>query len=219
MRKHKRPLFITFEGGEGAGKTTLINKIESEFTSRGLPFVRTREPGGTKLGERIRHWLLNKDPDINISGKAELLLFLASRAQHVDEFIKPSLDEGKFVLCDRFNDSSVAYQGWARGLGIETVQKMCDLACGSLIPDVTFYLDLDPQIGLSRTKKLHKENAAAGEMDRIEAEAEAFHQKVREGFLKLAEIHPARIRVLDATLSPEDVFADAWKEIEKRIGK
>lgn len=201
-------LFITFEGGEGAGKTTLIDKIEQELKNRGVPVVRTREPGGTKLSEQIRHWLLDKSFDITVGDKAEMLLFLSARAQHLEELILPALAQGKVVLCDRFNDSTVVYQGVARGLGFDYVQKLCTLACG-IEPDLTLFLDLDPRIGLARTRRTHKDTAKAGEMDRIESEKLEFHEKVRQGFLKLAASNTQRIHVLDATQSRDDVFSHA----------
>lgn len=199
-------VFITLEGGEGAGKTTLIHSLESELHKRGYDVVKTREPGGSKLSEYIRQWLLNHDASIKIGAKAELLLFLAARAQHIEELIQPALAAGKIVLCDRFNDSTVAYQGMARQLGVEAVQSLCDQVCAGLIPDLTFFLDIDPQEGLRRTTHAHKENAGAGHVDRIESEKIDFHQKVRECLQKLAKQFPKRFCTLDATQAPTQVF-------------
>lgn len=197
-------LFITFEGGEGAGKTTLIEKLEAHLTQRGHQVLKTREPGGTELGEMIRSILLtHKNP---ISTHAELALFLASRAQHIAEVIQPALAAGKIVLCDRFNDSSIAYQGGARGLGMQGVEKVCSFFTQNKEPHLTFYLDLDPEVGLKRAAQIK-------EQDRIELEALSFHKKIRESFLKLAQDKPERFRVIDATLPPEKVFEEVQKEI------
>jgi thymidylate kinase len=201
-----RPLFITFEGGEGAGKTTLIKQIVHELTSRNLPLITTREPGGTPLGEEIRRLLLEPSA---LSPYAELSLFLASRAQHIAQVIRPSLAENKIVLCDRFNDSSIAYQGAARGLGVEQVSKTCAFISQNLKPDLTLYLDLDPQIGLSRIQQRSK--------DRIEAEALAFHISIRNAFHDLAKQEPERLRLLDASQPPEKVFEDAMKWVNKAL--
>lgn len=210
-------LFITFEGGEGAGKTTLIDKLEKKLLEKGLVVVRTREPGGSRLGERIRQWLLNRDFNIRISPMAELLLFLSARAQHIEEVIKPALGDGEIVLCDRFNDSTVAYQGAARGIGTGAVQELCDIVCDGVTPDLTFYLDVDPQIGLERTARVNKENAIAGEVDRIEEEKLDFHEHVRQAFLHLANEEPNRMHVLDANQTEEVVFKAAWQTIESYL--
>jgi len=215
----KQSLFITFEGGEGAGKSTLIQSVAAELFSLGHDVVVTREPGGSKLGEYVRQWLLNRDFSISIGLKAELLLFLAARAQHIEERIQPALKAGKIVLCDRFNDSTVAYQGYARGLGVKEVQEMCALVCGDVMPQLTFFLDLDPSIGLNRTKNLTKENAGAGEVDRIEAEALTFHEQVRRGFRHIAEQEPERFSIIDATLSKEAVFKAAMSHVHAILAK
>lgn len=210
----KHALFITCEGGEGAGKTTLISGLKNELTFRGYDVVVTREPGGSRLGDHIRQWLLNRDFSIAVGKKAELLLFLAARAQHIEELIRPALAAGKIVLCDRFNDSTVAYQGVARGLGIDSVQSLCDLVCEGLVPDLTFFIDVDPAEGLRRTQGVHKENAKTGEVDRIEAEALTFHQSVRQGLQQLATRYPQRICTLNGNRSCADVFSDAMKRLE-----
>lgn len=202
----KKSLFITFEGGEGAGKTTLIDSLASELSSKGCSFIKTREPGGTPLGEKIRHLLLEPYP---LSAYAELSLFLASRAQHIQEVIRPALQEQKIVLCDRFNDSTIAYQGAARDLGPEKVAQFCAFISQNLEPDLTFYLDLDPKIGFSRIEKRSK--------DRIETEALSFHQKIREAFHKLAKQHPHRLHILDASQAPSKVFADAKALMYNRL--
>lgn len=203
----KKGIFITFEGGEGAGKTSLIEGIKTYLLKNKLNFVFTREPGGTKLGEEIRNAVL-KNRNEKISSKAELCLFLASRAQHIQEVIMPALNDGKIVLCDRYNDSSVAYQGYARGLGIDEVLTFSSYIIEKTIPNLTLYLDIDPQIGLSRVKSKY---------DRIESEKISFHQKIREGFLILAKKFPDRIKILDASLSKDEVFKNAMNYIEKFI--
>ena len=198
-----RGVLITFEGGEGAGKTTLIDKIEAWLLQKDLPLFRTREPGGTHLGEQIRQILLQTtDP---LSPYTELALFLASRAQHIEERIIPALKAGKIVLCDRFNDSSIAYQGSGRGLGLEKVDEVCTFFSQGLKPDLTLYLDIDPEIGLSRILR---------GKDRIEVEKLSFHQKIREGYHFLRERYPKRFHLLDASKKPEEVFRAALKLIE-----
>src|SRR6187431_1687241 len=147
----KRGIFITIEGGEGAGKTTLIESLYQHLLGLGREVLKTREPGGTPLGEEIRKILLHSTGPV--SPYAELSLFLASRAQHISELIAPALAAGKVVLCDRFNDSTIAYQGMARGLGMEEVAAVCRFICAGLEPQLTLYLDIDPAVGLSRAKK------------------------------------------------------------------
>lgn len=210
----KAALFITFEGGEGAGKTTLIQQVEKELIQRGFEVIKTREPGGSKLGNYIRQWLLDRDADITVGNQAELLLFLAARMQHIEELIKPALEQGKVVLCDRFNDSTIAYQGEARGLGFDRVKDLCEFVTSEVKPDLTFFLDVDPETGLSRTKKAHKENAKAGDVDRIEAEALDFHKKVQKGFHKLAQEDPRRFHILDANKSQPEVFKQMMQSLE-----
>lgn len=202
--------FITFEGGEGAGKTTLIEAIAAQLTSQGFTVVKTREPGGSQLGELIRSILLqHSDP---VSVYAELSLFLASRAQHVQEVIAPALRAGKVVLCDRFNDSSVAYQGAARGLGEEKVRAFCEFICQGVKPQLTIYLDIDPTLGLERAARARKK-------DRMEAETVAFHQKIRQAYLAIQKQESARFRLIDATLSPEKVYKQAMNWISSLISE
>ena len=202
-------LFITFEGGEGAGKTTLIDEVSRALALRGFEVLKTREPGGTRLGEHVRNLLLQHSDDYQISALSELSLFLTSRAQHVEEIILPSLKEDKIVLCDRFNDSTYAYQGVARGLGMEKVRRFCSFVCQQLEPHLTFYLDLDPAIGLRRTKA-HE----GSQYDRIESEKISFHQTVRKAFHRLAEEEPNRLFILNAEDSAKDVFKQAMDKIE-----
>lgn len=201
-------LFITCEGGEGAGKTTLMQRLEAELQKRGYQVLHTREPGGSRLGEELRQWLLHRDPAMKIGSHAELLLFLAARAQHIEERIKPALEKGVVVLCDRFNDSTIAYQGVARGLGMEYVKQLCHLVCDGVTPNLTFFLDLHPQVGLARAGRVRKS-------DLMEGEALLFHEKVREGMIELARREPERIQVLDATKSPDEVFEEAMHLVER----
>lgn len=217
MQKPIRSLFISLEGGEGAGKTSLIATLEKALAAAGLSVVKTREPGGTPLGEAIRQWLLNHDPTVRIGSKAELLLFLAARAQHIEDVIAPALKAGKVVLCDRFNDSTVAYQGAARGLGIDFVQDLCNTICDDVVPDITLYLDVDPSVGLNRTRRAVKENATTGMVDRIESEKLAFHAIVREAMLQQAKAYPDRIFVIDSSQSHARVFEAAMAVIKQKF--
>lgn len=219
MSSAEIPRFLTIEGGEGAGKTTLINDLEKLVSSWGFSVIKTREPGGTPLGNEIRNWLLNHHKTIEINAKAELLMFLAARAQHVEELIAPAITAGKIVLCDRFNDSTVAYQGAGRGLGVPFVRELCKAACGATTPDLTFYLDIDPVIGLQRTQRISKENAAAGEVDRIEAEKVDFHHRVRQAFLDIAHAEPERFVVVDASQPQEQVAQACRKVLVERFGR
>lgn len=200
-------LFITFEGGEGAGKTTLIEQIAKTLFDRDFSVLKTREPGGTALGEQIRDILLHKAEFGPMSPYAELSLFLASRAQHVSEVIGPALRSGTIVLCDRFNDSSIAYQGGARGLGMDSVASMCEFISQGVEPQITFYLDIEAEIGLTRVRR-------ARGTDRIEAEKLSFHEKIREAYLLLHKKYPKRLHLLDASQPPGRVFQDAMEWIE-----
>lgn len=192
--------FITIEGGEGAGKTTLISHLHRELSSQGFSVITTREPGGCALADALRILLLTPPEGVSPSDRAELFLFLAARAQHIDEVIVPALEEGKIVICDRFNDSTVAYQGYARGFGPERVRALCLEASGGREPDLTLYLDIPPEIGLART---------VGDLDRIEQEKIAFHHIIREGFQEITAQNPNRVHVLDATQTAAVVAAKA----------
>ena len=199
--------FITFEGGDGAGKTTLIEAIFDELEARGLKVLKTRAPGGTPVGEKIRAIVLNKG-ELSFGNRCELLLFLADRAQHVEEVILPALARGEIVLCDRFNDSTLVYQGIARGLGIDKVLPICLFASQNLKPNLTLYLDLDPRLALER---LHKSSSGK---DRIESEDLHFHEKIRSAFQKIAKAEPERVHLLDASRSPEEVYRQAMRLID-----
>ncbi len=205
----KKGLLITFEGGEGAGKTTLIDSLFRNLTASGHVVLKTREPGGTKIGEQIRSLLLETREE-KVSPFAELSLFLASRAQHIREVILPALDAGKIVLCDRFNDSSIAYQGIARGLGKEGVAQACLFFSEGLVPHLTFYLDIDPALGMSRVQRSRAQ-------DRIEQEGLVFHTKIRNAYLELALDAPQRIKILDASLPKERVYQEALNLLLSRL--
>lgn len=200
-------LFITFEGGEGAGKTTLITKIAQTLaagTERSI--VCTREPGGSFVGQALREVLLHAPQPLD--ARAEALLFAADRAQHVAEVIRPALELGAIVLCDRYTDSSAAYQGVSRGLGEAEVRSLSAWGTRELMPTRTYLLDIDPKVGLAR-----KSLQPAEETNRMEAEDLAFHGAVREAFLSIAQANPARIRVLDATAPIGKLAAQCAREI------
>lgn len=209
----KRGHFIVFEGNDGAGKSTVIDAVADALTRLSVKVVKTREPGNTALGESIRALLLqnNLDEGISVCDKAELLLFLAARAQNIAEVIEPALVEGACVLCDRFNDSTLAYQGFARGLGIEKVNDLCKWVCGETIPDLTFLLTVDPAIGLKRSLQ------ASGNFDRIESETKTFHTRVKEGFHRIASLYPEHFTVVDAGKEKEKVFEDVWTTIATKL--
>lgn len=219
MIKNKKGCLITLEGGEGAGKTTLIHRLAESLQEEGYQVVKTREPGGSRLSEVIRQQLLNLDFTVKVGDKAELLLFLAARAQHIEELILPAIERGSIVLCDRFNDSTIAYQGCARGLGFDFVKQLCSLVCEGISPKLTLLLDVDPVVGLARTKGALKENAIAGDVDRIEAEALAFHIKVRQAFQAIAQQEPKRVVVVDANGSLEDVYQASWEAVQSHLAK
>jgi dTMP kinase len=191
-----RGYFIAFEGGEGAGKSTQEGILAEALTERGRTVVRTREPGGTPAGEQIRHVLLSPEFE-GLDPRAEALLFAAARGEHVARVIRPALERGDVVICDRYLDSSVAYQGFGRELGPRRVRDLSLWATGDLLPDLTVVLDIDPQVGLSRFSQ----------RDRLEAEPLAYHQVVRAAFLTLAEAEPHRYLVLDARDSVPDLAA------------
>lgn len=199
-------MFITFEGGEGAGKTTLIEGIEKALIAAGRSVLKTREPGGTPLGEELRNVVLHTEH--KLSPYAELAIYLASRAQHISQKIVPALERGEVVLCDRFNDSSIAYQGAARGLGMEKVAEFCNFISQGLQPNLTFYLDISPTIGLERAR-----STRVG-LDRIESETILFHEKIREAYHLIHRQYPQRFHLLDATQTKEEVLRRAMLLIE-----
>lgn len=203
-------MFITFEGGEGTGKSTLLEIITKSMEEKGYDVVLTREPGGSgsNFSESIRNLVL--DPQYkNVNPYTEALLYAASRAQHLDEVITPALNENKIVLCDRYIDSSFAYQAFARNLGLEYVLNINKYALDKL-PTLTFYIDLDPKIGLDRIKNRKKS-------DRLDREELKFHNKVREGYLEVAKLYPERIVKIDGTKSIAEITIIIIEEINKRL--
>ncbi|UQN07868.1 dTMP kinase [Deinococcus sp. QL22] len=205
-----RGLFITFEGPEGAGKTTQIARLVERLTGAEVAHIVTREPGGTPLGTRIRQVVL-LEPDLPVDPLPEFLLYSASRAQLVGQIIRPALARGEVVVCDRYADSSLAYQGAGRGLDAGLLAQITHAATGGLQPDLTFLLDLDPAVGLARA-------ATRGEPDRLERADLSFHQRVREGFLALAHGEPARFRVMDGTRSPDELAEQIWSTVAETLG-
>jgi dTMP kinase len=195
-------MFITFEGGEGAGKSTLMLRFSKALEKEGRKALLTREPGGTAIGEEIRKLLLEKKQQYLFS-KTELFLFLAARAQHIEEVLLPALERGEVVLCDRFSDSTIAYQGVK--LGVPYVEECCQLALQGFEPDLTFYIDIDPHVGMGRVLK-----RSQGKKDRIEERALEYHEEVRVSFLYLAEKYPERIITLDGTEDPDTLFKTAY---------
>jgi dTMP kinase len=189
----KKNLFITFEGGEGSGKTTHSLLLKEYLGERGYEVLLTREPGGTVLAEAVRSILLN--PDLNIVPLSELFLYEAARVQHVEEFVSPALKSGKTVICDRFTDATVAYQGYGRKLDLQFIDSLNSMASFGLTPVLTIYLDISPSKGISRSKKLNRE--IYGERgDRIEREFLQFHERIREGYLSQAKKYPKRIKIV-----------------------
>ena len=199
-----RGLFITFEGIDGSGKSTQIGRLRDHLVDKGYKVVLTREPGGTSIGEKIRELLLDRE-NSGMHPLTELFLYLASRVQHTSEFIIPHLEQGVTVISDRFHDSSVAYQGGGRGIGVEAVEKLRNFATLGLEPDITFYLDIDPTLA--------RERMVSRMFDRLEAEKLDFYQRIRNAYNKLLRIYPNRIKLIDASGTPDDV----WKRIERHI--
>ena len=198
-------MFITLEGIEGSGKTTQIPKIVSYLEERGHQCVVTREPGGTAVGEKIRAILL--DPDhTHLDAVTELLLYVADRAQHLKQIVRPAIESGKTVICDRYFDATTVYQGYARGLSLERIDALHRMVLGNLKPDLTLLLDLPVERGLSRAWKQIDNGMRTGRETRFEEEALAFHQRVRNGYLQIARQEPSRFGVVDASGSVEDVF-------------
>lgn len=213
MELIKVKYFISFEGGEGSGKTTIINRLSKELEELGYNIVQTREPGGSKIAEEIRNIILDKD-NTDMDYLTEALLLAASRREHLTEVILPALEAGKIVICDRYIDSSLAYQGYARGIGIEEVYQINKYATGGLLPDVTFYIDVDPKIGLSRIKTTNRET------NRLDLETLAFHEKVREGYLKIANRFKKRFIVIEGDRHIDDLYEDVKREVLKScLGK
>lgn len=201
-----RGLFITLEGGDGAGKSTQIRNIEKFFAERGFVVVHTREPGGPPISEKLREILLDSG-NTEMSPVTEMLIYAAGRAQNVSEIVRPALERGEIVICDRFVDSSIAYQGYGRELG-RVVEEVNHCATGGLKPDITFWLDIDPESGKARASK-------AGELDRLELEKMDFHYRVYQGYTELAEKEPERIKRIDAAQSVEKIRAEIYGHLER----
>lgn len=212
-------MFVTFEGPEGAGKSTALRTIAAKLEESGRGVLTTREPGGGPLGRRIRQMLLEEG---QVSPETELLLFLADRANHVETIIRPALAEGKVVLCDRHADSTIVYQGYARGLDLEFLRAGNRFATKGLVPDLTLLFDLDPVVGLGRLNIVEENLFGADEkrrdVNRLDREPIEFHQKVRDGFLKLAQNEPGRFVILNAEKAPSELAEDAFQEILRRLG-
>lgn len=198
-------MFLTVEGVEGAGKSTVLQLLAEALQTRGLSVVRTREPGGCKLGQTLRPLLVQAGQ--SLCPPAELFLFQADRAQHVSEIIRPALAQGHCVLCDRYADSTIAYQGAGRGFSVDVLEYLHTLATENLWPDRTFLLDISPELGLARARARSTTCAVSQNEARFESETLAFHARIREGFLQRAVRYPQRFCVLDATLSPESLLA------------
>lgn len=208
--KKKKGMFISLEGGEGSGKSTQTHLIKKYLCRKGYRVTTTVEPGGTEIGHQIRAILLSPS-NKKMTPLTELFLYLASRAQIVQEIILPALKEGKAVICDRYIDSSVAYQGKGRDLGMKVVERFNDITTKGLEPHLTFFFDIDPKLGLSRKSK-----STRGKMDRLENEQVAFHRQVRQGYITLAKKYPERIKVISvkAELTPVEIFQQIKKEID-----
>lgn len=200
----KKGLFITLEGADGCGKTTQLNLLKGYLTSRGYEIVVTREPGGKGLGEKLREILLNYDGEV--SDRCEAFLYLADRAQNIDTIIKPAINSGKIVLCDRHTDSSVAYQGYGREQNIDNINMLNELAVNGVHPDLTIVFDIDTETSMARV---------GAEKDRLESAGIEFHKRVRNGYLEIAKKNPQRIKVVDAFQTIEDVQRDVIKIVEE----
>ena len=214
----KKGKFITFEGPEGSGKTTQLLLLAKYLKEKGVPFISTREPGGTEISEKLRTILL-ESKGLDMSDRTELLLMVASRAQNTDEVILPALRKGQIVVCDRYSDSTLAYQSYGRGLDLEDAWRMCLFSTAGLMPDMTFLIDIDPAKGLERALLAEKPGKAANTHDRMESEDLEFHLRVRRGFLELAEKEPKRFRVIDGTGPIESIHAEVVRYTQELIGE
>ncbi|MBO6087157.1 dTMP kinase [bacterium] len=199
-----RGLFITFEGVDGCGKSTQIELLSKYLKENNFEVVITREPGGKGLGEKLREILLNYDGEV--SDRCESFLFLADRAQNIDTIVNPAVNSGKIVLCDRHTDSTVAYQGYGRGLDIDTINHLNNLATNNKKPDLTFIFDIDTETSMKRVGK---------NQDRMESAGIEFQNRVRKGYLELAQIEPERVKVIDATKTIEEIHEEVLEIIKK----
>ena len=208
----RRGRFITLEGGEGCGKSTQVVRLKNALEAEGQSVLLVREPGGTWLSEQIRSLIKDQDVDAPCA-RAELLLFLAARAQLVRNVIRPALDAGQWVVCDRFSDSTTAYQGYGRGLPLDVVAEANDFACDGLKPDLTLLLDISPETARQRMRS--RESATNISADRIECEGAEFHERIRRGFAELARREPTRILTVDANGTPDEVWEEIWKSLRR----
>ncbi len=206
--------FITFEGPEGSGKSTQIKRLAEQLEALEIKVLCTREPGGTATGEAIRNILQHDATGELLAERAELLLFTASRAQLMDQVVLPSLERGEWVLCDRFIDSTMAYQGYARGMDIDTLDAINGFSIAGRKPDLTLLLDLDIEQGFQR---LEERYSAGGSADRFEREARNFHHRVRNGYHTLAEREPERFRVIDAGRAVDEVASRVWNAVKEAL--
>jgi len=209
--KNKKSVFITIEGCEGCGKTTQSELLKKYLESKGLTVILTREPGGSGVAEQIRNILLN--PKNSIAPFCELMLYESARTQHLQEVIKPNLEKGYVVICDRFTDSTLAYQGYARGIDKDTISKLNNIATEGIKPDLTIYLDINPSAGIKKATTVNKGNLTGG--DRIERESISFHNRVRKGFLDLAKKYPNRIKKVKTS----KIIEKTQKQINIEINK
>ena len=208
---------ISFEGGDGSGKTTQLKLLEKHRSAHGQTCLGTREPGGTALGEMIRQLLLEAGKE-EISFPTELFLYLADRAQHVQEVIRPALASGIIVLCDRFTDSTLAYQGYGRGVDLDMLRRLNEVASPGITPDLTFLLDCPVEVGLSRTaQRIVNQTSGKRREDRFEREKVEFHERVRAGFLELARAEPKRIVILDASRAIQEVHEEIRKIVDEKL--
>jgi len=205
--------FITFEGPEGCGKSTQIKLLAEKLEAQGIKVACTREPGGTATGEAIRNILQHNAAGETLGDRAELLLFTASRAQLMDQVVLPALGRGEWVLCDRFIDSTMAYQGFARGMDIATLDRINDFAIDSRNPDLTLLLDLDVEKGFQRLEERYSDGNETH--DRFEREARDFHHRVRDGYHKLAQREPERFRIIDADQIIDEVASNVWNAVKE----
>lgn len=208
----KKGFFITFEGGEGSGKSIQVEILVSHLHEEVYSVVVTREPGGTRIGEQIRT-ITHSQENVDLDPVAEAYLMAAARAQHVRQIIAPALEAGKIVVCDRFVDSSLAYQGYGRKLGVDVVARLNALAVNGAKHDLTILLDVTPQVGMKRRTKSHKPN------DRLDLQQHDFYQRVHDGYLSLAKREPSRYVVIDASKSIEVVAGEVWKSVKKNLEK
>ena len=203
-------ILITFEGPEGAGKTTVLQHVLPELAKQDIDIITTREPGGIRIAESIREIILAPE-NTAIDGKTELLLFAAARRQHLNEKVLPALADGKLVIIDRFIDSSVAYQGYARDIPVSDVEMINNFATDGLLPDLTLYFDVDTAVGLARVMTGDRE------VNRLDLEAQEMHEKVRAGYQKIAVLHPERIITIDASQELDQVIADTLFAIKTKF--